>query len=333
MNATEGLMRRLAAFAVAVALLTSGCASARRPSPPPVDVSGRWVGTWTGYGNMDIGRVDTATLELYQNGDRAWGRILLEGTTAADSVPTAVRLTGLAGARVSAQVNGSTMIVRHELGGQLFTAEFDVSNDHMEGRVRDVDPYLTIIVDRVRQEPPPPEPLPPPAAAPAFAPEPPPIVLAPPPPPAVAPEPAPVPVAPPPPPPPVVAAAPPPPPSPPPVVEFSRVSGVKPIHFEFDSAVIRSADARTLDANAQWLRDHPDSLVLIEGHCDERGTNEYNLALGERRARAARDYLMSQAVAADRITITSYGAERPLCTEHSEACWRVNRRAEFLVKP
>ncbi|PYM40725.1 MAG: hypothetical protein DME12_14595 [Candidatus Rokuibacteriota bacterium] len=69
-----------------------------------------------------------------------------------------------------------------------------------------------------------------------------------------------------------------------------------------------------------------------EGHCDERGTNEYNVALGERRAKSAMDYLVSQGVRANRITIVSYGEERPLCTEHSEACWSKNRRAHFLVK-
>ena len=73
--------------------------------------------------------------------------------------------------------------------------------------------------------------------------------------------------------------------------------------------------------------------MLIEGHCDERGTNEYNLALGERRAKAAMNYLVSQGVQANRITIISYGEERPACTERSESCWAKNRRAQFLVKP
>ena len=74
------------------------------------------------------------------------------------------------------------------------------------------------------------------------------------------------------------------------------------------------------------------NLVLIEGHCDERGTNEYNLALGERRAKATMNYLVSQGVQAARITIISYGEERPLCTEKTEACWARNRRAHFLTK-
>jgi peptidoglycan-associated lipoprotein len=73
--------------------------------------------------------------------------------------------------------------------------------------------------------------------------------------------------------------------------------------------------------------------VLIEGHCDERGTNEYNLALGERRAKSTMNYLVSQGVQASRITIISYGEERPVCNEKTEECWAKNRRAHFLVKP
>ncbi|MDP2701178.1 MAG: OmpA family protein, partial [Candidatus Rokubacteria bacterium] len=74
------------------------------------------------------------------------------------------------------------------------------------------------------------------------------------------------------------------------------------------------------------------NLVLIEGHADERGTNEYNLALGEKRAKAAMNYLVAQGVQASRITIISYGKERPVCTEKTEACWAKNRRDNFLTK-
>ena len=78
--------------------------------------------------------------------------------------------------------------------------------------------------------------------------------------------------------------------------------------------------------------DNQSALLLIEGHADERGTNEYNLALGERRAKATRDYLVSVGIDAGRITVISYGEERPTCTEKAEACWAKNRRAHFLVK-
>ena len=115
--------------------------------------------------------------------------------------------------------------------------------------------------------------------------------------------------------------------------DFVEVPDLQDVHFDFDRYDIRPADAKTLDANASWLKSNSSMLVLIEGHCDERGTNEYNLALGERRAKAAMNYLVSQGVQASRITIISYGEERPGCMEKSEACWAKNRRAHFLVKP
>jgi peptidoglycan-associated lipoprotein len=115
--------------------------------------------------------------------------------------------------------------------------------------------------------------------------------------------------------------------------EFMAVAALKEVFFDFDKYDIRSEDAKTLDANAAWLKSNADNLVLIEGHCDERGTNEYNLALGERRAKSTMNYLVSQGIQANRITIISYGEERPVCTEKTEACWAKNRRAAFLVKP
>jgi peptidoglycan-associated lipoprotein len=117
------------------------------------------------------------------------------------------------------------------------------------------------------------------------------------------------------------------------IKEFVAVPELKDIFFDFDKYDIRPSDARVLDANAAWLKSNATHLVLIEGHCDERGTNEYNLALGERRAKATMNYLVSQGVQASRITIISYGEERPVCKEHNEACWAKNRRAHFLVKP
>jgi len=114
--------------------------------------------------------------------------------------------------------------------------------------------------------------------------------------------------------------------------EFMANTNLNDIHFDFDKYNIRSGDAKVLDANAAWLKSNPGNLVLIEGHCDERGTNEYNLALGERRAKSTMNYLVAQGVQAGRITIISYGKERPLCTEHTEECWAKNRRAHFLTK-
>ena len=114
--------------------------------------------------------------------------------------------------------------------------------------------------------------------------------------------------------------------------DFSAVADLRDIHFEFDRYEIRVAEAKILDASAEWLKTHPGYMLLIEGHADERGTNEYNLALGERRAKASMNYLTSHGLQATRITITSYGEERNVCGEKTESCWSKNRRAHFLVK-
>ncbi len=114
--------------------------------------------------------------------------------------------------------------------------------------------------------------------------------------------------------------------------EFVETSSLRDVHFDFDRYEIRSQDRGVLDENAKWLKTNAAALLLIEGHADERGTNEYNLALGERRAKATRDHLVSLGIDGGRITVISYGEERPLCTERAEACWAQNRRAHFLVK-
>ncbi|MCP9439996.1 MAG: peptidoglycan-associated lipoprotein Pal [Nitrospira sp.] len=104
------------------------------------------------------------------------------------------------------------------------------------------------------------------------------------------------------------------------------------IYFDYDQHVIRSNAQSVLETNAVFLKARPDRTVLIEGHCDERGTSAYNLVLGERRASAAKRYLQDLGVTPSRITIVSYGKERPFCTEHSEACWQSNRRAHFRLQ-
>jgi peptidoglycan-associated lipoprotein len=135
-----------------------------------------------------------------------------------------------------------------------------------------------------------------------------------------------------------VVAAPPAPPAPAPApprpapAEFRPHPELGDVFFDFDRYALKPAAARTLDASIAWLKANPSALVLIEGHCDERGTNAYNLVLGERRARAALEYLVSRGVAAARIETISYGEERPACTERSETCWSRNRRAHFLTK-
>lgn len=103
------------------------------------------------------------------------------------------------------------------------------------------------------------------------------------------------------------------------------------IHFGFDSYELDESARTTLRDNGNWLKDHTQTKVEIEGHCDERGTVEFNLALGAKRASAAKDYLVALGVAADRLTTISYGEELPLCHEHTEDCWQRNRRAHFVV--
>jgi peptidoglycan-associated lipoprotein len=114
---------------------------------------------------------------------------------------------------------------------------------------------------------------------------------------------------------------------------FSESAALRDIHFEFDQYRIRPDAGRALEDNARWLKAHVGAVLLIEGHADERGTNEYNLALAERRAGAARDYLINLGVARTRINVVSYGEERPVCADRTENCWAQNRRAHFLVRP
>jgi peptidoglycan-associated lipoprotein len=110
-----------------------------------------------------------------------------------------------------------------------------------------------------------------------------------------------------------------------------RDSGLKEVYFDFDRYNLDSEDRLILKSNANWLKLNPAARVEIEGHCDERGTNEYNLALGAKRAQAAKDYLTSLGVAQGRISTTSYGEEIPVCRGHSEECWQKNRRDRFVT--
>ncbi len=113
--------------------------------------------------------------------------------------------------------------------------------------------------------------------------------------------------------------------------EINRNSPLGPVFFGYDSSEIDSGAQRILDANADVLRRNPRWTITIEGHCDERGPAEYNLALGERRAAAARSYLISLGVAADRLRTVSYGKEFPFDPGHDESAWAKNRRAHFVV--
>jgi peptidoglycan-associated lipoprotein len=113
--------------------------------------------------------------------------------------------------------------------------------------------------------------------------------------------------------------------------EMNRKGYLKDVFFDFDRYEIRSDQRDPLSANAEWLSRHPEVPVTIEGHCDERGTRGYNQALGERRANAAKDYLVRSGVDAGRITTISYGKDRPFDQGHDETAWAKNRRAHFVV--
>ncbi len=177
---------------------------------------------------------------------------------------------------------------------------------------------VVLVVGCGKKQPPAPPPPPPPPPAPVATPPPPP------PPPAPKPQPPP----------------PPPPPRQPTEAEiFARmtveeINAQKPlamVYFDYDKADLTEAARSTLQRNADWLRKWSSTRITVEGHADSRGTSEYNLALGERRAAAARDYLVSLGIAGDRIAIVSKGEEEPLCREEAESCWSQNRRGFFLV--
>lgn len=103
------------------------------------------------------------------------------------------------------------------------------------------------------------------------------------------------------------------------------------IHFDFDKSEIKPEAKAVLEKKAAWLRTNSSFKVKIEGHADERGTNEYNLALGDRRAKSAQKYLNALGISMDRMSTISYGEEKPLCTEQNEKCWSRNRRGEFKL--
>ena len=113
--------------------------------------------------------------------------------------------------------------------------------------------------------------------------------------------------------------------------ELNGTSPLDPVFFELDMAELLPDGRAALQRNAVWMRQWGSTRVSVEGHCDERGTNEYNLALGERRAASVRDYLVGLGIAANRVATVSRGEESPFCTESNEGCWSRNRRGQFTV--
>ena len=119
--------------------------------------------------------------------------------------------------------------------------------------------------------------------------------------------------------------------SPGPTLEEMFPKEVQDAFFDYDKAEIRTDARSALSKTAEFLRSYPQISIMIEGHCDERGSTEYNLPLGDRRSGSAKDFLVAQGVASDRIQTLSYGKERPFCTESNESCWQQNRRAHFRM--
>lgn len=138
-------------------------------------------------------------------------------------------------------------------------------------------------------------------------------------------------------PPPPPAAAPPPPPPPAPTItpgslqDFEQNVGDR-VFFDYDVSTLDQTDRDTLQRQAAWLARYPNVVLAIEGHCDERGTREYNLALGARRAASTREYLISLGVSGARLETISYGKERPTCVVSDENCWQVNRRGVSVIR-
>jgi len=294
---------------VVLTVLLAACSTAHPRAGSdsgPNDLSGRWTGTWTGAGLLMSYREDAVILDLVQSGDVAYGRIVVDGAGAAESVPVDVRWAGLGGVKVRADISGDKVTLRHSGGGQLFTADLKRTPDgtRLYGLVRGSQPPVAFVLSRVTESTPaPPQAaMAPPAETPKAEP------------------------------PSVVAVAPESKESPKREEGFVDVAELAPIHFDFDKADLRKDAVDTLTKHAAWLKDHADAVVLIEGHCDERGTDEYNVALGERRAKSVSELLAASGIPADRITTTSFGRERPVCTSNTEDCRTQNRRAEFRIK-
>ena len=132
----------------------------------------------------------------------------------------------------------------------------------------------------------------------------------------------------------VTVNAPPPPPPPPPSATEEELFAqhVKDVYFDYDTDAIRPDQQSSLQGDAQFLGQHPNIQFTVEGHCDERGSTEYNLALGDRRASAVKNALIQAGVAAGRVKTISYGKEKPFCTESNESCWQQNRRGHFVYQ-
>ena len=112
----------------------------------------------------------------------------------------------------------------------------------------------------------------------------------------------------------------------------SAAAGLRDIFFGYDSWTISDDQRQALNRDADWMKSNPGAVIKVEGHCDERGTTAYNLVLGEKRAKAVRNYLVELGISANRLSVVSYGKERPSCLDHAESCYQQNRRGHLVVK-
>jgi peptidoglycan-associated lipoprotein len=314
-------MRALAVLAV-IPLLVA-CASAKPKImvgglPADNDISGHWSGSWVGTGLFKAVRQESLTMDITQRGNAGYGRLVLDGAVAAESVPWEVRQQGLGGIRVFATVSGSKVKLTHEIDDRIFEADMTVDGDQMMGQINGRRVRLIL----ARQTPAPPSSQQSAKAAPLQMPPQVPVAAEPVP---AQPEQG---LA-------TVAVAPPQEESAaqrPRNEDYVAAPELKPIYFDFDKAALRPDAVDALTNNTAWLKENADTLVLIEGNCDERGTAEYNLALGDRRAKSAMEYLEANGIPKERLSTVSYGKERPVCTENTEECKNQNRRADFRIK-
>ncbi len=112
----------------------------------------------------------------------------------------------------------------------------------------------------------------------------------------------------------------------------SAAAGLRDVFFGYDSWTISEEGRQSLSRDAEWLKSNPSAMIKVEGHCDERGTAAYNLVLGEKRAKAVRNYLVELGIGANRLSVVSYGKERPFCNDHAESCYQQNRRGHLVVR-
>jgi peptidoglycan-associated lipoprotein len=307
--------------------------------PTSSDITGRWTGTWIGTGLFESPREDEVILDIRQVGRSGYGRMVFDGSTAAESVPWDMRREGLAGARVSASISGSRVYVKHERGSRYFAAELTrVSEDRMIGDVRGAAPGVQLVLTRSRRAEAPQsarvlpaprtlmsgqqEPQPAPAPIVALKPIEEPTTEP-------APEKDPVQIA------SVIPSEEPQAPEAsgrPRIEEFMPAIDLKNVYFDFDSSKLRADAQDAVATNAAWLKEHADLEVMIEGHCDEVGTPEYNQVLGERRAESVKASLAASGIEPDRLATISYGKERPVCTEDTDECRKLNRHVEFRIK-